>query len=82
MVAKIAIYVCPVPGCATISSKGASPCPGHPNRALTREVYEHCPKAGARPGDLGGAKKNPFDIGNMGDLLDGLFGSDRSGGKS
>lgn len=81
MVAKIAIRVCPVPGCLTISSKDGV-CPGHPNRALVREIYEHKPKAGAaKPGDLGG-KRSPFgdfDLNNlnldsMGDVLYGIFG--------
>jgi hypothetical protein len=81
MVAKLALRVCPVPGCVTISSKDGV-CPAHPHKNLVREVYEHCPKDGSRPGDLGGVKKSPFDLGNMGDLLDGLFGSDRPGGKS
>lgn len=77
MVAKLAIHVCPVPGCVTIAAK-AGACPTHPNKALVREVYEHKPKVGApKPGDLGG--KKPFDFGNfdfdsMGDVLDGLFG--------
>jgi hypothetical protein len=76
MVAKLAIYVCPVPGCGTIASRGSSGCSTHPNRALTREVYEHRPNLGApRPGDLGG-KSSGFDLKAMGfdDLLGGLFG--------
>lgn len=83
MVAKLAIHVCPVPGCVTIAAK-AGACPTHPNKALTREVYEHKPKLGApKPGDLSGNRKPP-DFGNldgifdgMGDVLDGLFGKAR-----
>lgn len=68
MVAKLAIYVCPVPGCVAISAKDG-PCPNHPNRALTREVYEHRPKLGApKPGDLSGNKGLDF-----GDVLGNLF---------
>lgn len=76
MVAKLAIHVCPVPGCVTISAKAGS-CPKHPNKALTREVYEHRPKLGApKPGDLKGAPNKGFDFGNfdgMGDILSDLF---------
>lgn len=74
MVAKIAIYICPVPGCVTIASK-ASACPGHPNRALLKAVYAHQPKPGAtKPGDLGTKSKLPFDLGNYDDILNNLFG--------
>lgn len=77
MVAKLAIHVCPVPGCVTISAKAGS-CPNHPKRALTREVYEHCPKLGAlKPGDLRGSSNKGFDFGKfdgMGDILGNLFG--------
>lgn len=41
MLKKLALYVCPVPGCATIGKKPESGCPKHPQRALKREVYEH-----------------------------------------
>jgi hypothetical protein len=78
VVAKLAIHVCPVPGCVTIAAK-AGACPTHPNKALVREVYEHKPKLGApKPGDLGG--KKPFDfagLDGMGDILNNLFGSAR-----
>lgn len=78
MVAKLGIHVCPVPGCVTISGRSGSVCPEHPNRALVREVYEHRPKPGSRPGDLG-SKPNPFDFKDFGfdDLLGGLFGGKR-----
>lgn len=44
MVAKLGIYVCPVPGCATIGRSATAGCSAHPTRALTREVYVHRPK--------------------------------------
>jgi hypothetical protein len=85
MAAKLAIYVCPVPGCVTIAGK-AGPCPKHPHKALTREIYEHRPRLDSpKPGDLGNTTRNPFSFGgfdSMGDVLDNLFGSDRPGGKS
>lgn len=78
MVAKIAIYVCPVPGCATIASRSRGVCSEHPNRALTREIYAHQPKPGAaKLGDLGGKSKLPFDLGNYEDVFNGLFGGVR-----
>lgn len=85
MVAKLAIWVCTVPGCATIatSSKVLS-CPTHPNKSLVREIYEHKRKPGAsKPGDLGDASKGfnfgNFDgVDNMGDILSDLFGRPKS----
>jgi hypothetical protein len=35
------IWVCPVPGCATIGKSATAGCPKHPTRALVKEVYAH-----------------------------------------
>lgn len=40
MLAKVKFYVCPVPGCASISGTAKS-CSRHPNRAMRQEVYIH-----------------------------------------
>lgn len=82
MVAKIAIHVCPTPGCVTIASK-VRPCPKHPHHSLVRAIYEHRSKpVHTKPEDLKSATKKSSNFDSMGDILHRLFGSEQSRGKS
>jgi hypothetical protein len=54
MVHKLAIHVCPVPGCPTVGKTPTAGCPNpNHNRALVKEVYVHQSKARETP-DLSG----------------------------
>lgn len=70
MVAKLAIYICPVPGCVIIAEK-VRPCSKHPHKDLSREIYEHRPTFDSpRSGNLGNTTENRFSFGDF-----GIFGA-------
>lgn len=66
MVTKVGLYICPVPGCPIIARGKDGYCPKHPEKQLTREVYEHRPKIPAHSYDY---LKSSID-----DIFINLFG--------
>lgn len=67
MVAKIAIYVCPMPDCPTISSTSDKVCSRHPDLVLQREIYEHRSKIDSR-------SRNVVSSDFLSDLVHSYFG--------
>lgn len=71
MIKKLAIYVCPLPGCPKIAMAQGKRCPEH-DKLMVREIYVH---QGIAPG-LGGPRKDP-----LGDLMRDVLGGDLPGGR-